>query len=107
MATVGHGSLDFERGPATLRVIARGEFDLANVATVERAIADERGANTREATIDLSDVTFMDSKMLEYLVRLHRSLAARRAHLRLHPNLNARKLLALTGLDALLELVDD
>jgi hypothetical protein len=39
-----------------LRVVASGDFALANVPGVERAIADELGSNIREVTVGLAGV---------------------------------------------------
>lgn len=54
-----------------------GQFDMSNVATVERALDD--AADARAVIVDLSDVTFLDSTMLNTLQQARRRL--RRAEL--------------------------
>lgn len=49
----------------TLRL--SGEFDLASVASVERAFEEVLAAAASTVIVDLSAVTFMDSTMLNFL----------------------------------------
>lgn len=100
------GELDVElrEDGATIRL--RGEFDLSNVRDVERAALEQLDTGVRELCLDVHEVTFMDSSMLNLLVELRRRLHTRRGELRIQPNLEITKLLELTGLGDLFDLVD-
>lgn len=79
---------------------------MANSGPLERLIHEALGEKT-QLLIDLERVTFMDSQMLHLLVRLHHEMGARRGSLRLHPNLNVRQLLELSGLSGLFDMADE
>jgi anti-sigma B factor antagonist len=84
-----------------------GEFDLSNVRKVEAVAYEHVGAGVRELCLDLHDVSFMDSSMLNLLVNLRKRLAQRGGSFRIQPNLEVEKLLEITGLGGLFELVED
>jgi anti-sigma B factor antagonist len=59
-----------ETGAEVLRL--EGDFDMSNVADVERALDDALDART--VIVDLSGVTFLDSTILNTLQQAHRQL---------------------------------
>jgi anti-anti-sigma factor len=104
---LGTGSVEIEQREGNrVEIALTGEFDMANVGPLERVIHEALGEKN-QLLIDLERVTFMDSQMLHLLVRLHHELGARRGVLRLHPNLNVRQLLELSGLSRLFEITDE
>lgn len=76
-------SLDVERigGVAVARI---GEdIDAANVADVERRLADALGPDALHLIVDLSDTRYVDSAGMDMLLRLGERLRQRRARLAL------------------------
>ena len=58
-----------ERGNLTLSII--GELDLSTVPAVVQRVDDRLDENVTTLTIDLSEVTFMDSSGLRLLIELN------------------------------------
>jgi stage II sporulation protein AA (anti-sigma F factor antagonist) len=84
-------------------VVLRGELDMATAPAVAVTVASRLRAGCRHLTIDLSDVTFLDSQGLNALVKANVELAAAGGELRLRsPSKAARATLRLSGLDRLL-----
>ena len=84
-------------------VILRGEVDMATAPSIEVTVKSRLRSGCRDLTIDLSDVTFMDSQGLNALVRAHTALAADGGDLRLRaPSKAVTAALSLTGLDRVL-----
>jgi anti-anti-sigma factor len=103
------GDIDQGASPGRVHVVregeaavvhAAGEFDLHNSPALWTAIATVLGAST--LLVDLAEVTFMDSSCLSILVR---AAAAQDEQGQLfslrNPSASASRLLAVTGLDAL------
>jgi anti-sigma B factor antagonist len=95
---VNLGEFSVERKDETATIHLRGEFDLSNVRDVEACAFELVGARVRELCLDVHEVTFMDSSMLNLLVNLRRRLQERRGEFRVEPNLQITKLLELSGL---------
>jgi anti-anti-sigma factor len=91
--------------PVTLRL--SGEFDLANVAEVESVAGAAIDSGARHVCLDLDDVTFMDSSMLNLMVNLRKRLISRRGDLSVQPNMQVQKLLEISGLGGLFDLAGD
>ena len=84
-------------GPGRLRLA--GELDMAGVPEVWARLAGEGG----DVELDCSGVTFIDASGLHLFVRVHRACEARGATLAIvDPSWYVIRLLALTGLDAVL-----
>jgi anti-sigma B factor antagonist len=95
-----------ETGKAVLTPV--GELDLATVPELKRAASEMLGKRVRELTIDLSQVTFMDSAGLRLLLTLQDEACEDGWTLRLlRPAERPRALFRLTGLDAHLPLVNE
>lgn len=94
-------------GP-TCRVVLKGEFDLSGVDRVQQALQQGEDSPARVLALDLSELTFLDSTGLEVILR-----AARRAQddgrrlVVTRPSPYVRKLLELTAIDQLLDIVED
>lgn len=102
--SLGEFSVEQEDQAATIHL--RGEFDLSNVREIEAAAFELVEAGVRELCLDLYEVSFVDSSMLNLLVNLRKRLRARGGAFRVEPNLQITKLLELTGLGELFDLVD-
>jgi anti-anti-sigma factor len=84
-------------------VVLRGELDMATAPAVAVTVASRLRAGCRHLTIDLSDVTFMDSQGLNALLKAHVDLTTEGGELRLRaPSKAASSTLRLAGLDRLL-----
>jgi anti-anti-sigma factor len=84
-------------------VVLRGDLDMATAPAVAVTVASRLRAGCRHLTIDLSDVTFMDSQGLNALLKAHAALAAEGGELRLRaPSKAASSTLRLAALDRLL-----
>jgi anti-sigma B factor antagonist len=87
-------------------VAVTGEVDLHTAPTLRSALAPvvaAVGPDRPDVVVDLTDVTFLDSTGLGEIVGAHKALQA--AHGRLHlvtGNDRVRRLVAITGLDAVL-----
>ena len=77
-----------------------GDIDIAAVAEIEASGGLDVAAATTAVTVDLGEVTFIDSTGLGLLVTLHKR-APHGIRLRNVPN-NAAKVLELTGLSDVL-----
>lgn len=92
-----------------LVVIVRGELDLATAPQLEEAVLPAVRAG-RDTVIDLRDLEFMDSTGVRVMVAAH--LAAqehggRLAVVRAHAGTPVHRVLEVSGLDSVLEMVDD
>ena len=104
---VALGNFDIAQRDGSATINLRGEFDLSNVRDVEAAAFEAVGAGVRELCVNVREVTFMDSSMLNLLVNLRKRLRERGGQLRIQPNVQVTQLLELTGLGDLFELVED
>jgi anti-anti-sigma factor len=91
-------------GSRELRLI--GELDLTTapiLAEALSALSEEAGT---PPSLDVSELTFLDSTGLNLLIRTAQSYPDRRLQLR-SPTPNVRRVLDLAGLGALFEIVDE
>jgi anti-sigma B factor antagonist len=87
-------------GPRHVHVA--GELDVAVSAELSAALVEYVSAGG-DLTIDMSEVTFMDSTAIGVLVRAHNELSASGARLTItNPSTVVLRILQLTGLVALL-----
>jgi anti-sigma B factor antagonist len=92
------------RPPAIVRV--RGDIDLATRDEIRRQIEDSIDGAGR-VVLDLSQVTFIDSSGLTVLVETHQRLGQNPEAFAVRaPSPPARRVLALSGLDQLMTIVD-
>jgi anti-anti-sigma factor len=102
---IGDGQLEVrsENGLATLTL--RGAFDMANVADLDAAVQQELSP-AADAIVDLRDVTFMDARLLRWLVSLRRDLHARGGRLLVRPGDRALRVFGLLAVDEPFEMVE-
>jgi anti-anti-sigma factor len=92
----------------TVRVVLKGELDLAGVDRVEQAFEQAESMPVALVVLDLAELTFVDSTGLETMLRAARR--ARETGRRLvvtRPSPYLRKLLQMTAIDQALDIVDD
>jgi len=91
-------------GGTTLRVA--GEVDLETAPGLREAVLGAAGAGATQVVVEMAEVTFIDASGLNALVAAHTGLQGRGAHLAIHaPSPMARTLLALSGIDRVIEIV--
>jgi anti-sigma B factor antagonist len=98
-----------EDDPSSRRYEIRlaGEVDLDHRAALRALVDDFESSDATDVTVDLSDVTFIDSAGVGGLVMLGRVAQARGGHVRLlRPVAAVRKVLAILGLESRFEIVD-
>jgi anti-sigma B factor antagonist len=89
-------------------VCVRGELDLANAAGFEEAILPPVRAG-RHAVVDLRNLEFMDSSGVRVIVGAHLAAAehgGRLSLVRLAPGTPIQRVLSISGLDDVLDVVD-
>jgi anti-anti-sigma factor len=102
---IGTGQLEIrsENGLATLTL--RGDFDMANVRDLDDAVRAQLWP-AAHAIVDLRDVTFMDARLLQWLVDLRRDLHARGGRLLVRPGRSARRIFSVLRVNEPFELVE-
>lgn len=85
-----------------------GELDLSTAVELAQRVQDVLAAAPTSLTVDLSEVTFMDSSGLRLLIELHQRAGAEAWTLELVPPTHepARAILRLTGADTALPFED-
>jgi stage II sporulation protein AA (anti-sigma F factor antagonist) len=84
-------------------VVLRGEIDMSSAPAIGVTVEARRRAGCTELTLDLSDVTFMDSQGLNELIRAHKALVAAGGGLRLRePSRPVELAIQIAGIDALI-----
>ena len=88
-----------------VRVVVRGEVDLANGDQVEREIAAAIGNEVTSAIVDLSGVTYLDSVGMRLLFKLTTRLRTAQIPLQLVAPIGspARRVLEISGLTSLVD----
>jgi anti-sigma B factor antagonist len=88
----------------TLLLSLVGELDLSTVPELARRVEDRLAESPTRITLNLEDLTFMDSSGLRLLIELNRKSAQEEWKLTLIPSKHesARMVLRLTGADAAL-----
>jgi anti-sigma B factor antagonist len=86
----------------TARLI--GELDIGTVPTFQAAFASYTGSGP--LTLDLSELTFIDSSGLTGLVRLHHRLNGTADIVLARPQANVRRILSITRLDQVFTVLD-
>jgi anti-sigma B factor antagonist len=95
-------------GPGSLLAIVTGQIDRASVPTLkEHLAAAQARQGPQDAIVDLTDVEFIDSSGLHMLLQIHQEHGGQGTSLvLLAPTEPVKGLLALTGLDRYLMVVD-
>jgi anti-sigma B factor antagonist len=96
--------LTVNRRDATADVTVRGEVDIHTCREVERVLTELAGEGLRTVTLDVGEVTFIDSSGLRALVVGHKALEEHGGSLVVaNPTTTAARLLEVTGLDSVFE----
>lgn len=89
--------------PDELTIHVAGEIDGATAPTLEQALLDALASAPRRLRIDGTGVTFCDSRGIAAFIAAWR--AATNTSLSLQPSPRLRRVLSLSGVDTLLDLV--
>jgi anti-anti-sigma factor len=90
-------------------VMIRGELDLATAPDLE-AVVTERLDAGQDVVVDLRELAFMDSTGLRVLVAAHARVEGGSQSFRVvrpRPGAPIRKILAIAGVESVLDFVDD
>lgn len=97
-----------EERDGVLVVALAGELDIACASQVAAALDEAIAESGHEVAVDLSRLEYMDSTGLRTLLEARERAAARGRRLALlGVSARARRVIELTGADALLEIVED
>jgi anti-anti-sigma factor len=95
-------------GPRSARMALHGEFDIASADEAGRVLQELLGGDLDAVVIDLSELEFMDSTGVKFLVDGRETARARGVRLRLvHGGDPVRRVLTVSGVTALFEDLDD
>jgi anti-anti-sigma factor len=97
----------YERGNLTLSIA--GELDLSTVPALEQRVDDHLNESVTTVSLDLSEVTFMDSSGLRLLIELNQRADREPWELSLIPSRHepARVVLRMTGAETALPFGDE
>jgi anti-sigma B factor antagonist len=90
-------------------VVPRGELDLATAPDLEAALAERFDAG-QDVVVDLRELAFMDSTGLRVLVAAHARVengGPSFCVVRPRPGATIRKIIAIAGVESVLDFVDD
>jgi anti-anti-sigma factor len=106
MATLDFDLTAVRGGNGSLRIVVRGELDLASSERLEAALVE---ASERSILVDLRGLTFMDSTGVRTLLQATADAGREGRELRFLVPVDgdARVTLIETGIDALLPIADD
>lgn len=92
-----------DRGEGRVLATVLGEVDISNADDVRRQLL-EAGVGTGELTVNLTNLTFIDSAGIAALDRLHRELSAGPTRLQIEagPGSIAARIIVLSGMDQVL-----
>jgi anti-sigma B factor antagonist len=97
-----------DRNGDEARVIVRGELDMFTSASLRKELVDLIADGTRDITVDLKYVEFVDSTALGVLVGAMKRLRALDGDLKLaNPNVSTKRVLEITGLDRILTVTSE
>ena len=103
----GHVSLPRPRAPAAdagrFVVRVHGDHDIANVHELCELLAQAAAVDDRNLVVDLAEVDFVDASTIRALLQSRDALRQRSRSLTVRASGRTARLLALLGLDELLE----
>ena len=102
----GHASLPRPRAPADdgrFVVRVHGEHDIANIHELAELLAQAAALDDRDLVVDLVGVEFVDASTIRALLQCRDSLRERSRSFTVRTSGRTAHLLALLGLDELLE----
>jgi len=102
---VGTGNVELRNDNGLATLVLRGDFDIGNVPMLDAAVRDCLWPSA-DVLVDLRDVTFMDGRLLRWLIELRRDLRARGGRMPVRPGRPAHRLLGALPRRESFELVD-
>ena len=92
----------------TNMVSIRGEIDIYSIEKFRDTIEEKIKTQTSEIILDCSESSYMDSTGMGVLIELrNKTKELGQKIIMMNPRPNIRKLLALTGVDKIIEIVDN
>ena len=84
-------------------VVLRGDIDMSSASAIGVTVESRRRAGWSDLTLDMRDVSFMDSQGLNELIKAHRTLVNDGGRLRLRsPSPPVELALRIAGVDAII-----
>ena len=92
----------------TNMVSIRGEIDIYSIEKFRESIEEKIKTQASEIILDCSELSYMDSTGMGVLIELrNKTKELGQKIIMMNPRPNIRKLLALTGVDKIIEIVDN
>lgn len=92
----------------TNMVSIRGEIDIYSIEKFRDSIEEKIKTQASEIILDCSELSYMDSTGMGVLIELrNKTKELGQKIIMMNPRPNIRKLLALTGVDKIIEIVDN
>ncbi|MEO1814818.1 MAG: STAS domain-containing protein [Acetobacterium sp.] len=92
----------------TNMVSIRGEIDIYSIEKFRETIEEKIKTQAPEIILDCSELSYMDSTGMGVLIELrNKTKELGQKIIMMNPRPNIRKLLALTGVDKIIEIVDN
>lgn len=92
----------------TNMVSVRGEIDIYSIEKFRDTIEEKIKTQASEIILDCSELSYMDSTGMGVLIELrNKTKELGQKIIMMNPRPNIRKLLALTGVDKIIEIVDN
>ena len=92
----------------TNMVSIRGEIDIYSIEKFRDSIEEKIKTQASEIILDCSELSYMDSTGMGVLIELrNKTKELGQKIIMMNPRPNIRKLLALTGVDEIIEIVDN
>ncbi len=92
----------------TNMVSVRGEIDIYSIEKFRDSIEEKIKTQASEIILDCSELSYMDSTGMGVLIELrNKTKELGQKIIMMNPRPNIRKLLALTGVDKIIEIVDN
>jgi anti-sigma B factor antagonist len=98
-------SVVMEESADGLRLLVRGDLDLASTREFERAVATARRSHPASMIVDLSELAFLDSRGLRAILAAREACEAQGCELMLIAGEQSRRLFDMTGLTDSLPLI--
>lgn len=92
----------------TNMISVRGEIDIYSIEKFRDSIEEKIKTQASEIILDCSELSYMDSTGMGVLIELrNKTKELGQKIIMMNPRPNIRKLLALTGVDKIIEIVDN
>ncbi len=82
-------------------IILRGELDITTAPHALRLLAETLGKKPSSLTLDVSELTFMDTQGVKFIARARQGMPAGSGVIIRRPNASVHRVLAITGIDQL------